>query len=381
MNVIHTAAAQYANRPADERFGSLEDIIAAAALDKSQSRAKDTPLKDMRAVANGSVYLAGPKGTPAALTHYAFGQLSRLVDAPAGYLRTLPPALAAECINHGLQTSPAGADAQLLMRWKPVAEAEQGYEWTVRAVTGTGYSRLWDVDALTMVRDTLGSDARWQLPPTWKTDPATGQPLREGAYRGDRDSFVILCNGGSIVEDPTHATRGDGGSDGQNGAMYRALMISNSEVGHRSLTIETVLYRYICGNHMLWGAIMDRRFRRRHVGNITRAAAQEISRFAWNFTHASTERDTALLRTMATNEVAATRDGLVDALRGFGATIQQAESAYDLAERYEQNPRSYWGIANGLTRASQLTDYQDDRYQLDRLAADVLARAAKLVTV
>ena len=374
MSNITTAASQYANRPADERFGTVPAFLAACNADKAASMEADRALRDLRpVVVDGTVRLQGPKGNPAALTHWSFGQLARTVGAPAGYLRELPADLTAQCLQHGISTTPDGSDARLLVKRGTTGDL------TIRALTSTSYGRLWDADVYGMVaQQIMGNDPQWQLPPTWKQD-ASGQPLREGAYRGDRDSFLIVCNGGSIVEDPSAMQSGPGSDRG--GAMYRALMISNSEVGSRSLTIESVLYRYICGNHILWGATMDRRFRRRHVGQITRQAAAEIGRFAWQFSHASVARDEALIRGMIQHEVAQTDDAIVSQLRAWGATQEQAASALQQATQFERNPRSYWGIANGLTRASQETPYQDDRYALDKLAGEVLARAARLVTV
>ena len=385
-DTIHTAAKHYATRPPDERFGSIDDLLTAALADKAHSIDRTFALRDLTPIATqgngapGSVMLTGPKGKPAALTHWSFSQLARMIGAPASYLRTLRPDLTADCLKFGIETSPHGADAKLLIRVADATSIDQTA--TIRAITSDTYARLWDADVLQTIMDTIASrDARWQLPPTWETDPATGEPKHEGAYRGDRDSFLILVNGGSIVTDPTRASRTDGTSGPDDGAMYRALMVSNSEVGARSFTVESVLYRYICGNHILWGAAFDRRFKRRHVGAITRAAANELARFAYQYTHQSVERDHAIIRRMAETEIAQTREAVISALQSYGATKAQAEYSYDRAEMHEQNPRSYWGIANGITRAATEQQYADDRYTLDRLAADVLTRAARLVAV
>ena len=58
-----------------------------------------------------------PKGE-ARPTHWAFGQLSSEVGAPAQYLRTLPPPLAASCLAHGL-ASRETADWSLLVKNVP----------------------------------------------------------------------------------------------------------------------------------------------------------------------------------------------------------------------------------------------------------------------
>ena len=378
--LISTAATQYANRPADERYSSLDALIQAARYDKEHSAERTYNLKDLRAVAPfapgistpGTLVLESPKGQ-ASFTHYSFGQLARTIGAPAGYLRTLPPSIAADAINFGLTDSTPGTAANLLLR-------SNGGTPIVRAATSETYGRVWDADLYSEVQRHFGDgitsrSARggsWMAPPAWPELEATQGP--GGNYRGDRDSFVLRVDGGSIVTDP---------SAGTNGQMYRGLMIRNSEVGHASITIECILFRYICGNHNLWGAIMDRQFRRRHVGQkITRDTMRELTDLAYKFNQRSAESDEAIIRTLIDREIAHTREAVVDELKKLGMTKLEATTAYDTCERTEQaSPRSFWGAAQGLTRMSQESGYQDERLKLDQFAAAVLARGAKLVTV
>jgi hypothetical protein len=42
------------------------------------------------------------------------------------------------------------------------------------------------------------------------------------------------------------------------------------------------------------------------------------------------------------------------------------------------DPRSAWGIAQGMTRVSQQSEYQGDRVALDLLAAKVMQRAQRV---
>lgn len=389
LNTITSAAREYANRPKDERYPSVDALVEAAAHEKQLSAERSYNLKDLRAVADGeNVLIQSPKGA-ARFTHWAFGQLARMVGAPAGYLRDLPPGLAADCLNHGIKESPTGSTASLLVR-APNGNPEP----TVRACTSDSYARVWDSELYSaVVNQITRQDSRWTLPPTWSGESA-------GAYRGDRDSFLILVNGGSIVTDPSlmnrpsyspGATPTDGGTGaptagantgkGPSDGMYRGLLIRNSEVGASAITIETILYRYICGNHILWGAVVDKRFRRRHVGTkVVRDAIREISSFAYQYVQQSGDRDAAIIRTLIDRELASTREAVIDELRTIGATKEQAESAYAACEQYESaSPRSFWGAAQGLTRISQQSGYQDDRFVLDQLAAKVLSRGARLV--
>lgn len=375
---IATAQSEYYRRPADERFDTLTSMIEASEQDRQMSHEAIYNLRDLRATtpkisqldtsaAPGTLMLESPKGV-ANFTHYSFGQLARTIGAPASYLRALPPAIAADCINHGLQdAAPVGTTANLLIR----DDQTQPFP-VVRACTSETYGRLWDARLYGELARHFGDGIQsnggsWQTPPAWPGSLPSGQ------YRGDRDSFVIRIDGGSIVNDPSHAT-----GSGDSGQMFRGIMVRNSEVGHCSISIDCVLYRYICGNHMLWGAIMDRQFRRRHVGNkITRDTMRELADMAYNFNRRSASTDEAIIRALIDHQLAHTKEAVVDELRKMGATKEQATEAYETCEQKESaSPRSFWGVAQGLTRNSQVSGWQDDRLALDTLASQVLKRGA-----
>lgn len=369
-----TAHREYADRPADERFGTLADLVANAEHAKNLSTERNYNAKDLCVVTadthntpgfdatpgEATIMLESPKGR-AYLTHWAFGQLARTVGAPAGYLRTLPPSLVADALNFGLQHETAPGTSLVLL-----AQAGNGADPMIRACTSETYARVWDADLYGRIHQTLGAGhdgADWQLPLTW-------DGTRAGAYRGDRDSFLIITNGGSIVNEPMASS-----------PMHRGILVRNSEVGAASLVIEQILFRAICGNHLLWGAVLDRQYRRRHVGvKVLRETVREIHDVAYRWGNRSASQDEAIIRGLISLELAQTREGVIDELRAVGFSAKQAGEAYDRCEQTEGvSPRSYWGLAQGATRLSQDSGYQDDRYLLDRLAMAVLERGARKV--
>jgi len=365
------AAAQYANRPADERFATIDALINAARADRYASKERRYALRDLQATSTtatenspAAVVLQSPKGT-AELTHWSFSQLARTVGAPAAYLRTLPATLAASCINHGIGQTPSGTDVNILAK-------QNGHGPIVRACTSETYGRLWDEQLYSAVRDSLlrGSHTKFRDGlPTWSGETA-------GWYRGDRDSFGITVDGGSIVDDPS-ASQGNGSS----GQMYRGLIIRNSEVGAAAVSVSTFLFRYICGNHIIWGAQNVAKFRRRHVGmNALRDTMREIVRLAREWTTQSASQDQALIKVLIDHEIAHTKEAVIDELRKVGYTKDQAIAAYDLTERTENaSPRSFWGLAQGTTRLSQTESdgHMDERQTIDDLAGQLLAIGVK----
>lgn len=378
MTNIATAQSEYYRRPADERFATVQELVSQATTQRNHSIEKKINAKELKAVEQGDqVALVGPSGNPANLTHWSFGQLCRSIGAPANYLRELPPELCARNINHGLQNTPPASDFNLLL------QAPNGRpQPTIRACTSETYGRVWDSELYGAIVNQIMVRGDFKLPPTWSGDPG-------GAYRGDRDSFLIIVNGGSIVEDPSlmnttyqpppSVPGAANDHDGSPSAMYRGLMIRNSEVGASSIVIDQILFRYICGNHMLWGAMVDKTFNRRHVGEGTlRATLREISSIAFHWTNSGASRDQAIIKSLIDHQIATTKEGVVDELQAIGFTKKMAVAAYDACEMHEHcSPRSFWGIAQGATRVSQASGYQDDRYSLDQLAAKVLKKGAK----
>lgn len=381
---IATAQREYYKRPEDERFTSFRALIDAAALERSQSQEAVYNLRDLRAVrvtpnqdgTGGNVLLQSPSGAQAAFTHYSFGQLCKTIGGSfsrgTALLRDLPPAITADALNYGIQDAAAiGTRVNMLVRDDPQAPTLK-----IRACTSETYGRVWDAQLYGELDRHFGDGKQSaNAGGTWMTPPAWPGSLPSGNYRGDRDSFVIRVDGGSIVTDPS-------AGQGDSGQLYRGIMVRNSEVGHCSITLECVLYRYICGNHMLWGAVLDRRFARRHVGkNAVRDTIKEINDLAWKFNVRAASTDESIIRSLIQHEIAQTREGVIDELQKIGYTKEQATEAYATCEAKESaSPRSYWGIAQGTTRNSQESGHQDDRLALDRLAAQVLKRGA-LVTV
>ena len=94
MNTITTVSRQWASRPADERFCSLDDLLAHYATQRRQSHEVTVQTRQLESRPAGDmvsgIEVYGPNGHGYEPTHWGFGQLATLAGAPAGYLRTLP---------------------------------------------------------------------------------------------------------------------------------------------------------------------------------------------------------------------------------------------------------------------------------------------------
>ena len=145
MTTLMRASAEWSSRPADQRFKSLDDL--AASVNATRARAREShnvPYKTLRVeAADGEIKLIGPANVPASLTHWSFGQLASRLEAPANYLRTLSPTLATQNLNYKLARLGDDED-ESLRTTKLLLDVDGTYK--VRALTGEGYSRIWNVD-------------------------------------------------------------------------------------------------------------------------------------------------------------------------------------------------------------------------------------------
>jgi hypothetical protein len=353
----YSAHREWALRPPDERYASVNALYQAARARRERTEERDIVTAEFRTEAvDDALVLHESSDRTAALTHWSFGQLAIIASAPPNYLRTLPAAIASSAINVGLQRQRREQHKLLVERTAP---------WTVLAITSQRYARVHHDELASRVLDLMAAHPAWHLPLGYKDGEYGAERVPSGAYLGDRDMFLFLVDGNRALDDPTDCT--DAG-------LFRGFILRNSDVGAAALTLDLFLFRAVCANHVVWGFQHVAGFRRRHVG----ASIQE----AWTNSldgvraalDADTDHDRALILRATTRELGATRDAVLEAVvQRLDLSQKQAAEAYTLAEAHEPNPRSVWGYAQGLTRLSQRTPWQDGRFVLDRAASRLIA--------
>ena len=253
------------------------------------------------------------RAAPAALTHWSFEQLATIAGAPPKYLRTLPAPIASAAINHGLRRQ---------RREQHQLFTDQAAPWTVHAITSPRYARVHHDELAGRVLDLMASHPAWQLPLGYKDGVFGAERVPSGAYLGDRDMFLFLVDGNRDLDDPTDRSRS---------GLFRGFILRNSDVGAAALTLDVFLFRVVCGNHIIWGFQHVAGFRRRHVGT----SIQD----AWNSSLASVRAaldadpadDRAMLLRASAQEIAPTRDGVIDAVtQRLDLPQKHAAEAYTL---------------------------------------------------
>lgn len=354
---LFKAHQQWATRPADQRFTSLRELYDATLAYAKTSAEREISWAELRAVPAGNdVHLVGRANNEANLTHWAFGQLANRVGAPAEYLRGLPAELAAANLNHGLAHYRPSMGARASGKAQVLFHVNGGL--LCRALTTDKYERVWNHEVAERL---LEWETRGWAPakPTIRQIDST-LPL----YASDHDMFVFLAHSDLAIAEP-----------GQDGGLYRGVIVENSEVGAGSLRLTRFLYREMCGNHIIWGAsnVMDLSLR--HVGRIRdRMYRWQIAlrQYANEGTTADHDRIAKAMHTT----IADTKEGVLDKLfgiRSLGLSRKTAEAGYDaVIPSQDGSPNTVWGMAQGLTRHSQTLQYADKRTDLDRAAGKLL---------
>lgn len=357
---LYQAHRQWATRPNDERFGDLKSMYDACYAYYQNSRSSTFTLGASQIVAsrdNEDVLLQGKTGVQAKLTHHAFSQLATTVGAPANYLRSLPTDLVSQNLNHGMQKQEIAN--------KPLKGLfHSNGSLVCRCMLSTQYQRIWNHEIVQRLIP-LNEDG-WNVPPA-----ITDNEIASGLYASDHDMFAFLI-------DDKHRI-----NDGTDDGLGRGFFAINSEVGQSAFKLITFYYRFVCGNHIVWGAQNVQQVRIIHKGQPARDWQQRLRVELTKYANSSASDDEAKIERAKTLELGSSKEEVLDFLfgkRSLGITRKDLNAAYALAEVDSQltdgsNPNSAWGMVQGITRHSQSLPYADERTKLDIAAGKILEMA------
>lgn len=363
MSTLMQANRQWSRRPSDERFVSLIELdqYAQAVKRASNSKALSSRAITCQPVENDSraMVCVGPNGGAVGLTHWSFGQLAQRAGAPAGYLRSLPAPMAADCINYGLHITRDVEDLGVLL-YKNGGPAE------LRAVTGPNYGRIWNATITRSLVERFGDGLTGDFRVPGEFGKAvTVTKDNTTLYASDRDMFVFLADEQHRIEVPNRR-------DGQPGTMARGFFVWNSEVGSQTLGISTFLFNYVCCNRIVWGAQDYREVRIRHTSGAPDRWLEEVSPAIESYANSS-----AANVVKAIEDARAKRITDVDEFlsKRFSRSQVSAIKAAHMAD--EQRPiETLWDATTGVTAYARGIQYQDQRVALEREAGKILDMAA-----
>lgn len=385
MTNLEQASNQWMTRPDDERFWTLDEMHSKALAYRTASEEISRGDSECRLSATDrGIRMAAGQDYDVELGHYAFTQVCRQLNAPAGYLRTLPAPLAVECLEDA-RNAPGrnGSDRLLLI------DTSNDDQHRLRATTSHRYVRVWNHELIEGLQG-LTTDG-WVVPPArpsgnedgtrtriateadcidFGDSPLTVKPGDEiapaGLYASDHDMFAFLIHPDIVVENGLSPA-----------GMRRGTMIRQSEVGESSIWKCDFLFDTVCGNHIVWGAQDIRETRVRHMGpNVADGWMAMISRITEDAIGGISQQESEIRRAQEII-LGEGRDEIMALLFGKRwAAKRLAGAAYDSAVEHEQhhgNPHSLWGMVSGMTRLSQKTGFANERATLDRAAGKMLA--------
>lgn len=360
QKILMTANRQWMSRPDDERFTTLEELKAAVDGRKEDSYTHNVRVDSIRheASADGQTLHTVIDGTAYNPTNWGFRQVCDLAKAPSAFMQRLSPELAANCLNEQIKKLAGDREVKLLAQL-PSKGTRGGLE-TLRAATGPDYGRIWDAEVVKHAEEIVDlSGGRMHNPKDWSGKPS-------GLYASDRDVFIFLVDGGSMV---------DGG--GERDQLHRGVILSNSEVGRCTYVRQTFLFRQVCGNHIIWGLDRFSEVRIRHTGKAPARFIAEQMADIRSYINASTEATRqGILRAKAIT-VPAKIDELLASKFASNFTDTEIRSAVTAAEKEEGKCENLWELVQGLTAHARENVWLETRVDLERRAGKMLTAALK----
>ena len=341
MATLKRASEQLFQRSPDERFDSFGELWDHCQREKRFSCDLWQTPQTMAPKAGGGQVTVELNGDGLhRLTDWSFSQLCRLSGVHKETINRLSAETASKALSETLPST--SKPIQLLTAGK-----------SVRSLHGVSYTRLWNADLLSVVSE-FATDFQ---PPQKGCGGATG------LYCGEQDLFAFLI-------DPT------GWAEIEGEAFAPGFFVWNSEVGRRSLGIQTFWFQSVCQNHIVWDATEVVEFTRKHTAKVG-DGLNEIRRLIERLVAKRDERRDGFVRLVSRAMQQRLGDKADDAVKELIANGIPGGAAKAATELAQQNGRlTVFSLVDALTRLAQEVRYAGDRTELDAKAASLLALAA-----
>lgn len=338
MATLTKAHKELFKREPDECFDSFNDLYDHCSKQRDNSmdlweRPQDLTLSHDLTMCDGD-------GNEFQLNDWSFSQMCRMAGVSKDTINRLSNRTASKAFEETLPRSE-----------KPLQILTTGRE--VRSVHGVAYTRLWNSELLDVVEE-FASDFR---PPQTAMDNVS-----TGLYCGEQDMFAFMI-------DPTGWAEIDGE------AFAPGFFIWNSEVGRRSVGIQTFWFQRICQNHIVWDATEVVEFSRKHTANV-RDGLNEVRTILENLVARRDERRDSfatVIRKAMTERLGTDSEDVAKVLVANKIPGNLIKEAMGIART--QCGFTIFSIVDALTKLSQRTRYAGDRAELDARIGQLLSLA------
>jgi len=345
MQTLTRASQELFRRTPDERFASLADLsqYCHGLLEHSADRWVP-PMALSIESGEGRLRLATDEGDRFDLNDWSFSQLCGLAAVSKDTINRLSPQTASQAFQ---ETLPGGT--------KPLQLFTMGH--VMRSIHGASYTRLHNADLLAIVQE-FATDFH---PP--QRAGAEGAEGGTGLYCGEQDMFCFLIDSTGWAE-----------INGE--AFAPGFFLWNSEVGKRTVGIQTFWFQAVCANHIVWDAVEVVEFSRKHTTNV-RESLNQIRGIIEGLTNKRDQRRdgfAAVIRKAMETRLGANADEALATLNQRGITRSLAKEAVETAQ--EQGRLTIFSVVDALTRIAGRIRNAGDRTEIDQKASSLLALAA-----
>jgi hypothetical protein len=326
-------------RSPDECFKSLADLRDHCVTQMENStEVWSKPQAVTAVVQQNEVALNFEDGEARRLNEWSFGQLCTLCGVSPKTINRLSPKTATIAFEETLPR--ADRPIQFL----------NGTD-DVRSIHGISYTRLWNSELLDVVAK---FDGEFQPPKPAQYHYGTG------LYAGEQDMFAFLVDDNGWV---------DIGQD----RFAPGFFVWNSEVGSRSVGIQTFWYQHICGNHIVWDCTDVNEFSRKHTSSV-RDAIGEVERMITSLVSVKTQRQeqfAAKIRESKRKQLGRDVEEVTKLLRKQGIPMGMIKDAAKVV----RNNHSTFAWVDALTRSSGLIEFAGARASIDQKIGGLLSLA------
>lgn len=341
MSSLIKAHQELFRRKPDERFSSIEELYRHCQEEKERSIEQwHAPAQVVPECNDETLVLRVNGNGTYGLNSWSFSQLCRQADVSRDTLNKVSADTACRALR---ETLPVGT--------KPIQLFTR--DEFVRSIHGASYTRLYNADLLQMVRQS----ATDFTPPQEAVDGGTG------LYCGEQDMFCFLI-------DPT------GWAEIEGQAFAPGFFLWNSEVGRRTVGIETFWFQAICQNHIVWDATEIVELSRKHTANVHECLNQIRQTIEALVSKRDERREgfvQVIKRAMQTPLVIDDAESF-DMLKSYGISQSLTKEALEIAR--QKGALTVFSLVDALTRLSKKYVNAGDRTEADERAARVLALAA-----
>lgn len=338
---LNAANAQLFERSPDERFPSLQSLFRHCQKQKEVSVDRWHPPTVLNPeVSTGNLVVTLGDDGAFLLNDWSFSQLCKLSSVSKDTVNRLSGDTTRRVFE---EMMPRGnKPLQILTR-----------DQTVRSIHGTQYTRLWNTDLLAIVKE-FASDF---------TPPQEGMNGATGLYAGEQDMFCFLI-------DPAGWTEIDGE------AFAPGFFLWNSEVGRRSLGLQTFWFQKVCQNHIVWDAVEVTTFSKRHTGSVHESIG-EIRCMIEDLVAKRDERKdgfVSVIRKAMGEKLGDDAEETAKALTKHGFSKSAIKAAMEIAK--QRGAFTIWSMVDALTRIAGEEQNAGDRTEADTKAAKLLQLVA-----